>query len=64
MFSTWPVRHKFAQRLISFRMQCMFLAELANGPTGCGEVARGGCLFGWNFNVTGSTVLTNAERRH
>jgi len=21
------------------------LAELADGPTGCGEVARGGCLF-------------------
>jgi len=21
------------------------LAELADGPTGCGEVTRGGCLF-------------------
>jgi hypothetical protein len=24
-------------------------AELADGPTGCGEVARGGCLFAWNL---------------
>jgi len=24
------------------------LAGLADGPTGCGEVARGGCLFTWN----------------
>ena len=24
------------------------LAELAEGPAGCGEVARGGCLFAWN----------------
>ena len=38
------------------------LAELADGPTGCGEVARGGCLFAWNFSVTRSTVLTEAER--
>jgi len=22
--------------------------ELADGPSGCGEVARGGCLFAWN----------------
>ena len=21
------------------------IVELANGPTGCGEVAKGGCLF-------------------
>jgi len=34
------------------------LAELADGSTGCGEVARGGCLFGWNFSVTRSAVLT------
>ena len=27
-------------------------AELADGPSGCGEVARGGCLFAWNFSVT------------
>jgi len=36
--------------------------ELADGPTECGEVARGGCLFAWNFSVK-STVLTQAERR-
>ena len=23
------------------------LAELADGPTGCGEAARGGCSFAW-----------------
>jgi hypothetical protein len=34
------------------------LAELADGPTGCGEVARGTYLFAWNFSVTRSTVLT------
>jgi hypothetical protein len=28
------------------------LAELADGPSGCGGVARGGCLFDWNFSVT------------
>ena len=27
-------------------------ADLADGPTGAGEVARGGCLFAWNFSVT------------
>ena len=27
-------------------------AELVDGPIGCGEVARGGCLFAWNFSVT------------
>jgi hypothetical protein len=27
------------------------LAELAAGPTGCFEEARGGCLFAWNFSV-------------
>jgi hypothetical protein len=25
------------------------LAELANGPSGCGEVVKGGCLFAWNL---------------
>jgi hypothetical protein len=39
------------------------LAELADGPTGCGEVARGGCSFAWNFSVKRSLVLTVAERR-
>ena len=39
------------------------LAELADGPTGCGEVARGGYLFVWNLNVTMSTVLREAETR-
>jgi hypothetical protein len=36
--------------------------ELANEPTGCGGVGRGGCLFAWNLSVT--AVLTGAERRH
>jgi len=40
------------------------LAELLDGPTGCGEVARSGCLFEWNFNVTRSAVLMEAGRRH
>jgi hypothetical protein len=26
--------------------------DLADGPTGGGEVARGWCLFAWNFSVT------------
>ena len=39
------------------------LAKLADGPTGCGEVARGGCLFARNFGVTSSTVLTVVERK-
>ena len=34
------------------------LAELADGPTGRGKMARGGCLFAWNFSVTRSTVVT------
>jgi hypothetical protein len=38
------------------------LAELVDGPTGSVEVARGGCLFAWNFTVARSTVLT--ERRY
>ena len=36
--------------------------ELADGHTGCGKVARGGCLLAWNFSVKMSTVLTEAER--
>jgi len=40
------------------------LAELANGLTVYGEVARGGCLFPWNFSVSRSTVLTEEVRRH
>ena len=39
------------------------MEELAEGHAGCGEMARGGCSFAWNFSVTGSTVLTDAERR-
>jgi hypothetical protein len=38
------------------------LVELADGPTGCGKVARGGCLLAWNFLVAMSTVLTEAQR--
>jgi hypothetical protein len=34
------------------------LAELADGPTGCGEEARGGCSFACNI----AAVL--AERKH
>jgi hypothetical protein len=34
------------------------IAELKNGPTGCGELARGGCSFVRNCIVTRSTVLT------
>lgn len=33
------------------------LEELTDGPTECGEVARGGCAYAWNFSVTGPTVL-------
>jgi hypothetical protein len=39
------------------------LAELADRPTECGDVARGGCSSAWNFNVTRSTVLSEVERR-
>ena len=38
------------------------LAEVADGSTGCGEMARGGCSFAWNFSVTRTTVFTEAER--
>jgi len=30
---------------------------------GVGAVARGGCLFDWNFNVTWSAVFSEAETR-
>jgi hypothetical protein len=30
-------------------------AELADGPTGRGNVARGGCLFAWNVSATERT---------
>jgi hypothetical protein len=40
------------------------LAELADAPTGCSKVARGGFLFAWNFRVARSTALTVAEGRH
>jgi hypothetical protein len=39
------------------------LAELADRPTGCGEVVRGGGLFACNFRVTRSAVRTEADRR-
>ena len=38
------------------------LVELAERPTGCGEVSRGGCSFAWNFIVIWSTVLMEKER--
>ena len=28
------------------------LVKLADGPTRCGKVARGGCVLAWNFVVT------------
>jgi len=37
------------------------LVELTDGPTECGGVARGGCLFAWNFSVTRSAVFTEAK---
>jgi hypothetical protein len=37
------------------------LEELADGPSGCEEVARGGSLCAWNFSVTRSTVIMEAE---
>ena len=39
-------------------------AVLADEPSGNGEVARRECLYAWNFSVTRSAVLTQAERRH
>ena len=42
------------------------LEELADGPTVYAEVARGGCLFAWNFSLTRSSVGLHkrAQRRH
>ena len=40
------------------------LAELADGPTVCSAAAKGGWLVAWNFRVTRSIVLLEAERRH
>ena len=37
------------------------LGELADGSSGCGEVARGGCLFVRKFSVTSSSVLAERE---
>jgi hypothetical protein len=39
------------------------LAELPDGATGCGEVARGGCIFACNFSATKTPLLTVAETR-
>jgi hypothetical protein len=39
------------------------ISELADGPRGWGKVAGGWCLFAWNFSVTRSNVLKEAERR-
>jgi len=46
--SFWPVKE---------------LAELADGPAGCGDLASGGCLLALNFSVTRSTVSAETERR-
>jgi len=37
---------------------------LADRPAGCGEVARSGCSFAWNFSQTRSIVFLEAERGH
>jgi hypothetical protein len=39
------------------------IAELAGGPTGCGEMARGGCSLAWNYSVARTAVFTEVERR-
>jgi hypothetical protein len=39
------------------------LVLLANGPTRCGEVSRGGCLFARNIRVARPTVFTEAQGR-
>jgi hypothetical protein len=39
------------------------LVELAGVLPGCGEMARGGCLFASNYSVTSSTVLAEAGRK-
>jgi hypothetical protein len=39
------------------------LTEETDGSSGCGEVARGGCLFVGNFSLTRSTILAVADRK-
>ena len=39
----------------------MDLAELADGSTVSGEVAKGRCLFARNLSATRSTVLTEKQ---
>lgn len=41
----------------------MEFAELVDGPTGCGKVVNGGCIFASKFIVTTSQVLKEAGRR-
>jgi len=36
--------------------------ELADGPTGCGTVARGGCLYAWNSVWGGKPYLRRWRR--
>jgi len=40
-------------QMILLRFWPMELAELADGPTRCAEVGKGGCSFAWNISVTG-----------
>jgi hypothetical protein len=56
------VRYVLYSPLLRFR-PVEEIAELANGPTGRGGVARNGCLFAWNLRVTRSTVLTETATR-
>ena len=49
-------------------MQCkcfwpIEFAELADGPVGRGNVARGGCLFAWNVSATERTIALNMTLR-
>ena len=39
------------------------LAKLVDGPSGCGKVERGGCLFPWNFSVKRASVLVEMQGR-
>jgi hypothetical protein len=39
------------------------IAGLADGPTGCDQLARGGCLFVCDFSVTRSAVLTEGGEK-
>jgi hypothetical protein len=36
--------------------------ELADGPSGCGEVNGGGCSFAWIFGVTRSAVFSGVGK--